>query len=229
MYFIATEAIAANDLICASGPVTGLLPKMEKVDSSAVGKGLIWVAKNAVPIGARGIAVPWRLIKNVNTSALGAGQILYVDWATPGAYAKWGTGPASLFAVNIGQVLVSHATEGVVLLAPQASAKVPNVGPVYSVEAPPTVTNSAPAIPTTEPVVLVNSSGGATTLTLADGQNGQILHLAMTVAGNDATLGNTYLNGTSLVLNAVGEGATLVFDSTTGKWNCVGTTGTYTA
>ena len=45
----------------------------------------------------------------------------------------------------------------------------------------------------------------------------------MTVAGNDATLDNTNLNvSTSIVFNAVGEAATLVFDSTTGKWNIVG-------
>ena len=48
----------------------------------------------------------------------------------------------------------------------------------------------------------------------------------MVVAGNNATLSNTNLNVTTQILfNAVGEAATLVFDSTTGKWNVVGVQG----
>ena len=48
----------------------------------------------------------------------------------------------------------------------------------------------------------------------------------MVVAGADATLDNTNLNvSTSIVFNAVGEAATLVFDGTTNKWNIVGVQG----
>ena len=79
------------------------------------------------------------------------------------------------------------------------------------------------AISTATGVSFINTSGGTATLTFADGVSGQVKHLIMTVAGNDATLGNTNLNvSTSIVFNAVGEAATLVFDGTTSKWNIVG-------
>ena len=72
-------------------------------------------------------------------------------------------------------------------------------------------------------VSLINTAGGTATLTFADGVDGQVKHLIMVVAGNDATLDNTNLNvSTSIVFNAVGEAATLVFDGTTNKWNIVG-------
>jgi len=79
------------------------------------------------------------------------------------------------------------------------------------------------AISVSTGVSLINTAGGTATLTFADGVDGQVKHLIMVVAGNDATLGNTNLNvSTSIVFNAVGEAATLVFDGTTGKWNIVG-------
>jgi len=89
-------------------------------------------------------------------------------------------------------------------------------------------TNGTPAISVAAPLAYIDSSGGVTTLTIADGVNGQILMVVMTVAGNAATLGSTNLNGTSLVFDAVGEAATMVFDSTTSKWSVVGATATYT-
>tara|TARA_B100000214_G_scaffold186419_1_gene134396 strand:+ start:78 stop:1160 length:1083 start_codon:yes stop_codon:yes gene_type:complete len=82
------------------------------------------------------------------------------------------------------------------------------------------------AISVSTGVSLINTSGGTATLTFADGVNGQVKHLIMVVAGNNATLSNTNLNVTTQILfNAVGEAATLVFDSTTGKWNVVGVQG----
>ena len=79
------------------------------------------------------------------------------------------------------------------------------------------------AISVSTGVTFLNTSGGTSSLTFADGVSGQVKHIIMTVAGNDATLDNTNLNvTTSIVFNAVGEAATLVFDSTTGKWNIVG-------
>jgi len=75
-------------------------------------------------------------------------------------------------------------------------------------------------------VSFIDTSSGTATLTFADGVSGQVKHLIMTVAGNDATLDNTNLNvSTSIVFNAVGEAATLVFDGTTNKWNIVGVQG----
>jgi hypothetical protein len=82
------------------------------------------------------------------------------------------------------------------------------------------------AISTSTGVTFLNTSGGTSSLTFADGVSGQVKHIIMTVAGNDATLDNTNLNvSTSIVFNAVGEAATLVFDGTTSKWNIVGVQG----
>lgn len=82
------------------------------------------------------------------------------------------------------------------------------------------------AISTATGVTFLNTSGGTSSLTFADGVSGQVKHIIMTVAGNDATLDNTNLNvSTSIVFNAVGEAATLVFDGTTNKWNIVGVQG----
>jgi hypothetical protein len=222
IYFIASEAIAVNDLICPSGAVTGYLPSMQKLDTAALGQGLVWVAKNAVPSGSRGIAIPWRLIKDLDTSAYGAGQILYADWSTPGTYAAWGAGPSGRFAFAVGQVLVSDATAGVILLDP-ANATTPPRGVA---EAVPVATAAAPAIPLTEPVVLMDG-GSNPTLTLGGGDNGQVLTLVQTTAGT-ITIANTTINNGTLTHNAVGEASTLVFDTTSGKWSIIGTTGAIT-
>ena len=72
-------------------------------------------------------------------------------------------------------------------------------------------------------VTFLNTSGGTSSLTFADGVSGQVKHIIMVVAGAAATLDNTNLNvSTSIVFDAVGEAATLVFDGTTNKWNIVG-------
>ena len=82
------------------------------------------------------------------------------------------------------------------------------------------------AISVSTGVTFLDTSGGASSLTFADGVSGQVKHIIMTVAGADATLDNTNLNvSTSIVFNAVGEAATLVFDGTTNKWNIVGVQG----
>jgi len=79
------------------------------------------------------------------------------------------------------------------------------------------------AISVSTGVSFINTSGGTASLTFADGVSGQVKHLIMTVAGSAATLDNTNLNvTTSIVFDAVGEAATLVFDGTTNKWNIVG-------
>lgn len=82
------------------------------------------------------------------------------------------------------------------------------------------------AISLTTGVSFLDTSSGTAGLTFADGVSGQVKHLIMTVAGSAATLDNTNLNvTTSIVFDAVGEAATLVFDGTTNKWNIVGVQG----
>lgn len=89
-----------------------------------------------------------------------------------------------------------------------------------------TAAGGSDAIDIASGLVKIDTSGGTSTLSIADGTDGQVIHIIMIVAGNAATLDNTNGNWTtSIVWDAVGEGATLVFDSTTGKWTIVGSNG----
>jgi hypothetical protein len=73
-------------------------------------------------------------------------------------------------------------------------------------------------------VTFLTTAGGTSSLTLAAGSDGQVKIITMEVAGNAATL--TTSNGNlvssqvtnSIVWDAVGESATLVYSSTLSKW-----------
>ena len=67
---------------------------------------------------------------------------------------------------------------------------------------------------------------GANALTLADGStSGQIKIINMIVDGGDGTLTpTTFANGTTITIDAVGESATLVWNSTVG-WVATSTVG----
>jgi len=82
-------------------------------------------------------------------------------------------------------------------------------------------------ITATAGVVYLNTSGGASTLAISNGRNGQVIHIIMVVAGSNATLDNTNGNwSTQILWDAVGEGVTLVYDgSVTNKWHIVGSHG----
>ena len=82
------------------------------------------------------------------------------------------------------------------------------------------------AIAVTNGVSFLNTASGTATLSIADGVVGQIKHIIMVAAGNNATLSNTNLNvATQILFNAVGETATLMFDGTTSKWNVLAVNG----
>ena len=91
---------------------------------------------------------------------------------------------------------------------------------------PDTVSSTSVAISVQTLVTFINATNTAT-ITLADGTNGQIKHLLCTTGTANVTLANTNLNGvsTSIVFNAAGETATLIFDSTTGKWSVLSSYG----
>lgn len=72
----------------------------------------------------------------------------------------------------------------------------------------------------------LDTSGGSSTLSIADGTNGQVKYIVMVAAGNNAILDNTNGNwSTQILFDAVGEAVTLIWDSTTGKWSIVGSHG----
>ena len=97
----------------------------------------------------------------------------------------------------------------------------------YSVTETITGAGGSNAIAVTNGVSFLNTGSGTAALTIADGVDGQIKHIIMVVAGNNATLANTNLNGvsTNILFNAIGETATLMFDSTTGKWSVLAVNG----
>ena len=84
--------------------------------------------------------------------------------------------------------------------------------------------SSTDAISLVTMISFLDTSSGTSSLTLATGVDGQIKKIIMEVAGNAATL--TQSNGnlvasqvsTSIVFDAVGESATLIYSATLSKW-----------
>jgi hypothetical protein len=72
----------------------------------------------------------------------------------------------------------------------------------------------------TSAITEVNSSGGAGTVSLANGSDGQIKTFIMTAAGSTITITPSNLRGwTSITLDAVGETVTLMFKNS--NWNVI--------
>ena len=84
--------------------------------------------------------------------------------------------------------------------------------------------SGAGAVDTTNLVTEITTTG-ADALTLANGSVGQIKIITMIVDGGDGTLTpTTFANGTTITFDAVGESATLVWNSTVG-WVATSTVG----
>jgi len=114
--FIAGEDIAENDIIIATG-VNGAFATMVRGDvtNAAKCRGLMWVAKHAVPSGSRGLALPWRRITfATNGSSIGAP----VWMTTAGDYTL--AGPSTgLVHRRVGTVITA-AVDGRIILHPYA-------------------------------------------------------------------------------------------------------------
>ena len=84
------------------------------------------------------------------------------------------------------------------------------------------------AVSTGTLITNLSTSGGTSALTLAAGTDGQVKIIIMEVAGNAATMtasnGNLQVS-TSIVWDAVGEAATLVYSATLSKWIVVSVQG----
>ena len=85
------------------------------------------------------------------------------------------------------------------------------------------LTNSSSAVSVSTAVSLVDSSGGATGLSLAAGVTGQIKTIICTTAGNNITItpAATVGSGTTIVLDAAGESVTLMY--TGSAWAAIAT------
>ena len=78
------------------------------------------------------------------------------------------------------------------------------------------LTNTSTAVSVSTAVSTVDSSGGAVTVTLAAGVTGQLKTIICTTAGNNITVtpAATVGSGTTVVLDAAGESATLMYTGT---------------
>ena len=84
--------------------------------------------------------------------------------------------------------------------------------------------SGAGAVNLTDLITEVTTTG-ADALTLANGSAGQVKIITMIVDGGDGTLTpTTFANGTTITFDAVGESATLVWNSTVG-WVATSTVG----
>ena len=120
---IATAAIAKLDLIIIDSS-TGLFPDASPLDadSATLSMGIIMVATSKAAVGKKFTAVPWALVRNVDTSAAPAAKRpVYADFATAGGrlFAKPTDVNSNLLVV--GAVLTDHATTGSYLLMPNST------------------------------------------------------------------------------------------------------------
>jgi hypothetical protein len=125
--------------------------------------------------------------------------------------------------------LQNDTSNGDLSISTQGTGKVIiDAGLIYSTETVLGDGAGTDAISLETAVSFLNTTGGTSSLTLATGTAGQIKHIIMTVAGNAATL--TTSNGnldatvsTSIVFDAVGENATLIYNGS--KWSVMSVRG----
>jgi hypothetical protein len=125
--------------------------------------------------------------------------------------------------------LQNDTSDGDLTISTQGTGKVIiDAGLIYSTETVLGDGAGTDAISLETAVSFLNTTGGTSSLTLATGTAGQIKHIIMTVAGNAATL--TTSNGnldatvsTSIVFDAVGENATLIYNGS--KWSVMSVRG----
>ena len=125
--------------------------------------------------------------------------------------------------------LQNDTSDGDLTISTQGTGKVKiDAGLIYSTETVSGDGAGTDAISLETAVSFLNTSSGTSSLTLATGTAGQIKHIIMTVAGNAATLSTSNGNldasvSTSIVFDAVGENATLIYNGS--KWSVMSVRG----
>lgn len=111
-------ACSENDILIVNGRSNGLMQAV-RADADAVltARGRLWVALGPQVNGQPVDAVPWKFVRNVNTSAWASqGDPVYMS-GTPG-----GVGAAEgVFGVQVGECLEVSATTGAYILDPNSS------------------------------------------------------------------------------------------------------------
>jgi len=125
--------------------------------------------------------------------------------------------------------LQNDTSDGDLTISTQGTGKVKiDAGLIYSTETVSGDGAGTDAISLETAVSFLNTTSGTSSLTLATGTAGQIKHIIMTVAGNAATLSTSNGNldasvSTSIVFDAVGENATLIYNGS--KWSVMSVRG----
>ena len=132
------EACAENDILVATGTKNGFLSVVKATPNDITKcRGPFFVADYAATVGDYvAVALPWKLVTNVNTIAggEGIGDAVWLNIVTaggvvtgviPGATADTA---AFALAVKVGRVVRAHATKGAYLLEPGMANGAPLVG-----------------------------------------------------------------------------------------------------
>tara|TARA_R110000823_G_scaffold56615_1_gene137597 strand:- start:465 stop:1127 length:663 start_codon:yes stop_codon:yes gene_type:complete len=142
------EAIAAGDVIVATG-VQGDFMSVVPARATAITecRGPFFVADFAGAVGEYlPLALPYKVLTDQVTNGAAVGDAVWLSTATDGAITNGAVPAASVkgqpfsLAVKVGRVLVSHATEGVIMLEPGMANGAPLVGRVTLGAASTTVT-----------------------------------------------------------------------------------------
>jgi hypothetical protein len=123
---------------------------------------------------------------------------------------------------NSSAIVITDAANGNITLTPNGTGAVDLAGKTIMSET--TTSSGAGAVAVTGSIHEITTTA-ADALTLADGTEGQILHVVMVTDGGDGTLTPTNLAGTptTITFDAVGDAVTLLF--TAGTWFVVGNNG----
>ena len=141
------EACVANDILVATGMNSGFLSVVKaivnditvKADANVLVKcrGPFFVADYAVDAGTyTPVALPWKLVTNVNTSAAAIGDSLWLSKDTAGQLivgsipAQVAKGAAFELCLKMGRVVRSHASTGAYMLEPGLASGSPLAGKV---------------------------------------------------------------------------------------------------
>ena len=119
MYAVANGALANNDLVVIDATDASGLPRATPADADALATtaGMVGICHGGGATAERVLVVPWKIVRDVDTSAAGAANDAVYVSATPGGWAA-AQPAAPAEHRTIGTVLAVSATVGVVFLAP---------------------------------------------------------------------------------------------------------------
>ena len=228
-----TTGLTSGSLIRATTSTAGAIATNGAISFSATGNftstsriGFLNVAANTTTGG---------VVAHISATALTDGTILALDAVeatlTTGKYIDCYDGAASDFSVSkYGATVIAGSAAGTASLTQTAGDHVLTSGHVVLTSgtikaAPQAIVSANTAISVVTLATTINTTGGATTHTMADGAAGQIKTISCITYAGDAVITPTNLAaGTTITLNAAGDSWTGVFYGT--EWFTIALSGT---